>query len=239
MIYLAIPDVHGEISQLESLIDRLASRFDLRSPLTRVVFLGDLIDRGEDSDLTLEFVRDFKLTYPKTILLWGNHELATLKLGHGSDERGLRNPLAPWILEFLREQFLPWFETPGFLFCHGTPENSQTDLDPENWRQISKLVWNDAGLPDGWQGKYVIRGHTPGDRPYQMGRSYFLDCGAGSHGPLIAGVFKEENYKSRPEDPIHETLDHSNSPQSEGIASWCEWIAADERGDGILSEIRG
>ncbi len=201
--FIAIPDVQGEISQLESLIARIEERYELgptlpanethkaHKPHAQLIFLGDLIDRGEDSDATLDYVRALKRRWPHTQLIWGNHELQTLALGRGSDERGLTTPLRPGVLEFLRDEFVPWVETPSLLFCHGSPSACDVELDPGDERLISQIACNYAGLAEGWRGKFIVRGHTAGTHPVRMGLTYFLDCNAADHeGVLIAAVFR-------------------------------------------------
>ena len=64
--YFAIGDVHGKASML----DELLQHWDGRSQL---VFLGDLIDRGEDSRAVLERVKDL-VDQKGAICLSGNHE---------------------------------------------------------------------------------------------------------------------------------------------------------------------
>ena len=66
-----IPDLHGRADLLEALLARLT----LRDPQARLVFLGDLIDRGPDSLTVLNRVRDLCQTAPDRITcLLGNHE---------------------------------------------------------------------------------------------------------------------------------------------------------------------
>ena len=64
--YFAIGDVHGKASML----DELLQHWDGRSQL---VFLGDLIDRGEDSRAVLERVKDL-VDQKGAVCLSGNHE---------------------------------------------------------------------------------------------------------------------------------------------------------------------
>ncbi|HRK07570.1 MAG TPA: metallophosphoesterase [Pseudobdellovibrionaceae bacterium] len=209
--FIAIPDVQGEISQLEALIAKIEGRYDLgadeqsgdhrhgdddhmsaRKPKAQLIFLGDLIDRGEDSDATIEYVQALKQRWPHTQLIWGNHELQTLALSRGSDERGLTTPLRPGVLEFLRDEFVPWVETPSLLFCHGSPAADDTVLDPRDQKLISQIACNYAGLTEGWRGKFIVRGHTAGTQPARLGLTYFLDCNAADYeGTLIASVFRD------------------------------------------------
>ena len=64
--YYVIGDVHGKAGMLEDLLKTWDGH-------TRLLFLGDLIDRGEDSRRVLEMVKDL-VDNQGAICLSGNHE---------------------------------------------------------------------------------------------------------------------------------------------------------------------
>ncbi|MEM0922702.1 MAG: metallophosphoesterase [Pseudomonadota bacterium] len=71
----AIGDIHGRLDLLGEMVDKIlqdAADFD---GVPQVVFLGDLIDRGEDSQGVVEFVRSMQ-GWPEieTSAIMGNHE---------------------------------------------------------------------------------------------------------------------------------------------------------------------
>lgn len=68
--YFVIGDVHGKYDMLNDLLQK----WDGHSQL---VFLGDLIDRGENSRAVLEKVRDL-VNQQGSICLSGNHEFMFL-----------------------------------------------------------------------------------------------------------------------------------------------------------------
>jgi serine/threonine protein phosphatase 1 len=68
----AIGDIHGEVSLLRQLLAILP----VRSKDT-VVFLGDYLDRGEDSAATIAVLREFAQDH-RAVFLRGNHEDAWL-----------------------------------------------------------------------------------------------------------------------------------------------------------------
>jgi Calcineurin-like phosphoesterase len=70
-----VGDVHGEIDALESLLGRLGYRSDgSHAQRRRLVFLGDLVDRGPDSVGVVRRVKDLvQLGRAQCVL--GNHEL--------------------------------------------------------------------------------------------------------------------------------------------------------------------
>ena len=67
---LVIGDIHGCLDKLEQLWDRV----DPRNGKDQIVFLGDYIDRGEDSSGVLDYLLQLKQTRPDTVFLLGNHE---------------------------------------------------------------------------------------------------------------------------------------------------------------------
>ncbi|WP_411815811.1 metallophosphoesterase family protein [Gordonia sp. SND2] len=88
-ITYAVPDLHG---QLDALRDALA-QIDLSNPSSRLVFLGDYIDRGPDSAGVLTEVRRLHDAYPgQVVALLGNHETWWLDWLDGDDED------ASWLL---------------------------------------------------------------------------------------------------------------------------------------------
>lgn len=75
----AIGDLHGEVTLLRQLLDVLP----LRSEDT-LVFLGDYLDRGEDSVATILALQALQQTHANCIFLRGNHEDAWLDRWDGS-----------------------------------------------------------------------------------------------------------------------------------------------------------
>lgn len=75
----AIGDIHGQLDLLVDLLGRICSDGESRRDhrKTQIVFLGDYIDRGEDSKGVLEVMtRLAEMRSPNIIFLRGNHEAA-------------------------------------------------------------------------------------------------------------------------------------------------------------------
>jgi calcineurin-like phosphoesterase family protein len=73
----AIGDIHGDLTALHTLFERLPAQTDEDT----VVFLGDYIDRGPESAGVVEFVRKLEDKGPaKVVALRGNHEDAWLQV---------------------------------------------------------------------------------------------------------------------------------------------------------------
>ncbi len=80
MIY-AIGDIHGQQTMLLEML-RVLREVPLREE-DLVVFLGDYIDRGEDSKAVIETLIEFRRERPDTIFLRGNHEQLMLEARDG------------------------------------------------------------------------------------------------------------------------------------------------------------
>lgn len=70
----AIGDVHGRADLLQSLLAFIASDADRRGQEPRVIFLGDIVDRGPDSRGSMELVARTLKRWPSSRLLLGNHD---------------------------------------------------------------------------------------------------------------------------------------------------------------------
>lgn len=133
--YDIIGDVHGCATQLEALLSELgyhkrSSTSEYRHPERQVIFVGDLIDRGDEQLRVLEIAKDMVDAGSARIVM-GNHEFNALAydtewpLGSGKYLRAHDDPDNPWSAKntkqhaaFLaqvtgadRRRFLDWFAT--------------------------------------------------------------------------------------------------------------------------------
>jgi serine/threonine protein phosphatase 1 len=89
---IAIGDVHGKLDKLQRLFAKLS--FEQNDT---IIFLGDYIDRGEDSKGVIDFVLSLK-DKCNLITLKGNHELfATDSLKISQGRMGLAHMFQSWI----------------------------------------------------------------------------------------------------------------------------------------------
>lgn len=137
----AIPDIHGRFDLLTLLFNDLQLKHGFEFGKDKVVFLGDYVDRGDESKQVVDQLRVWKNMWPDhVIVLAGNHEWlmiaaciqhteddcylwavnggdATLR-SYGPDIPRLSTSLVPnedvkWLAA------LPLFhEEPGFFFSH-------------------------------------------------------------------------------------------------------------------------
>lgn len=117
-----IGDVHGMLPELCNLICTI-------NPSTEdtIVFVGDLVDKGDDSPGVVRFVRELSQTH-NVVVVEGNHESKHRQhrknLSNGKVREGEVNDitkmLSPEDIEFM-EGFVPFHHVPehGILVVHG------------------------------------------------------------------------------------------------------------------------
>lgn len=137
-----VGDIHGRIDLLEQLLQR---RPDAAQQL---VFLGDLVDRGEDSARVLERVKDLCDQSDATLCLRGNHE--QMLLDFLEDPRGT----GPRWLSCGGLQTLASFGVGG-LSAHSNGDaleeaghklEAAMPADLVNWLRDLPLIWQSGTL---------------------------------------------------------------------------------------------
>lgn len=188
----AIGDIHGEIDKLSRLIEKLSPK-----PLDTLIFLGDYIDRGADSQAVVSFLCDLS-QYTQCLFLKGNHE-ALLEQARVSASRlkvWLKNGGGSTVLSYgsmdniwrYHEQFFEkmplYYETGDYIFVHaGIKPNI-----PMHQQQESDLLWiRDEFLlhPTGLS-KCVVHGHSRVNQVTIQADKINIDTGAVYGGPLSA-----------------------------------------------------
>ena len=82
----AVGDIHGCADELKVLLDFLGTSEGLTAQ-DQLLFIGDYVDRGAESNVVIEILIALKARFPRTIFLRGNHEDMLLSfLGLGGDE---------------------------------------------------------------------------------------------------------------------------------------------------------
>lgn len=71
---IVIGDVHGCYNELKEMIETLEAGGKYIKGVDKLVFLGDYIDRGKDSRLAIQFIRNLQENYDNVVALMGNHE---------------------------------------------------------------------------------------------------------------------------------------------------------------------
>lgn len=182
-----IGDIHGRPNLLDQLIQNVP--WDIKND--KIVFLGDLIDRGPDAPGVVERVMEIAAASPNVVVLRGNHEqmlldcldygdiqwlipenggLATLK-GYGIDLTAIEDVTDITIPEehiaFFRS--LPFYhEDEQAIYVHAglIPDEHPSHTDPD------VLIWTrDLDFFKGYDGKLCFFGHTPTQYLPKEGRS--------------------------------------------------------------------
>jgi serine/threonine protein phosphatase 1 len=190
----AIGDIHGSLDALERLMDKISP--DLAQ--NRLVFVGDYIDRGPQSQGVVDYIVRLKNLAPlgQVVCLKGNHEamfldflaggpaemflfnggLATLEDywgDHWVDREDLTLP--PDHRQFYQDLQL-YYETPDYIFVHGglKPGVSLAEQREED------LLWIRGEFIASTEdfGRRVIFGHTPFKQPLIMPNKIGIDTGA-------------------------------------------------------------
>jgi serine/threonine protein phosphatase 1 len=180
-----IGDIHGCLDKLELLWERI----DPRPGLDQLIFLGDYIDRGDDSSGVLDYLlelKDFLAGVDRALFIYNGGE-STLKSylvrmedyweGRQGvlDEEAL-NQLVPEQHRDFLEELKPYYETDGYIMVHaglkhGVPLENQS-LDDLVWIR-EEFIYSEEDF-----GKRVIFGHTPFVRPLVLPNKIGIDTGA-------------------------------------------------------------
>lgn len=180
----AIGDIHGEVSKLRTLLHKLSPTAD-----DDFIFLGDYIDRGENSKETIDTLIELDGLCTCTFLT-GNHELM-MKRAHRSradQNLWLNNGGVKTILDYgSMDRIMPthgdffnnlasMHETEDYYFVHAGFEPGV----PIQRQNIDTMVWiRDEFLDHPTRlDKVVIHGHNPIDDVVLDGDKINLDTGA-------------------------------------------------------------
>jgi serine/threonine protein phosphatase 1 len=197
--HLAIGDIHGCNTALESLID-----FVSPSPDDTIVTLGDYVDRGSDSRAVLDLIIDLGRHYT-VVPLRGNHEIMMLDarekkswlnawLSYGGDETlrsyasdaddtGSFAQIPDSHIDFLENKLLSHYECPTHFFVHAFADANVALADQSD----ATLYWRKYQHPEPHcSGKIMVCGHTPqrSGLPANHGHSICIDTWAHGDGWL-------------------------------------------------------
>lgn len=204
-----IGDIHGCADHLEALLAWIGSDFARR----RIIFLGDLIDRGEDSRRVLGLVRNELSMSAESRLIMGNHEElmlaflddpknvealeawkgkggSTTLASFGLDDSMLGQKLASSLAGFPELEVLTdsrsQIQSASFMFVHaGIRPGVPLDMqDDYDLRWIREPFLSSVETFR----KVIVHGHTPTDsRLPEVGRSRInLDTGSFRSGRIAA-----------------------------------------------------
>lgn len=143
-----IADIHGRLDLLNKLLDTLYTVHNLDLSVDKIIFTGDMVDRGPDSYGVLTRIKALEEAHPgHVIVLAGNHEwINIMRFARGSSEDvdmferngGLDTLRSYQLAGFsgITQDHLVWMsklplkhEEPGFFFSHApVPRESYRNL---------------------------------------------------------------------------------------------------------------
>jgi len=144
-----VGDTHGDLDATERVFDRYRTADGV------VVFLGDAVDRGPDSDGNLRRILLEKLERPEAVhLLMGNHEAWTaLPFAPATFWESLDQPIRNEVSNALRELPFAAFHPGGILGLHGALPDlpdaraiESVTVGSEAWQA---MTWGDWDGEDG------------------------------------------------------------------------------------------
>jgi serine/threonine protein phosphatase 1 len=187
----AIGDLHGEVT----LLRRLLAALPLRDQDT-LVFLGDYLDRGEDSAATVAALRTLAHTHQACVFLRGNHEDAWLshwdghRFTHVPDIDGADKAWADFggvipveVGQWLAGTVIEYEDAYAYYVHAGVLPGRPI------WRTpgLLKLWGADGFLESGYDwGKPVVFGHWQHAAPLVQANKIGIDTGAYQTGVLTA-----------------------------------------------------
>ena len=142
---IVVGDIHGNLHDLLMIFDT----FKLPSN-TKYLFLGDYVDRGDNSLLVILYLLTLLCLYPNEIfLLRGNHEFSHINRVYGFHSEIIDAGFDESIWELFQEVFsyLPLASviSNDFFCVHGGLSPHLTDLD--SLRDIPRPIINYLGVP--------------------------------------------------------------------------------------------
>jgi serine/threonine protein phosphatase 1 len=133
--FAVIGDVHGHVSPLENLLEILKTNTDDNDDRW-LVFVGDLVDRGENPRKAIELIIDLMKNRGRTICIMGNHEFALLSA------LGLLGPaLKREYADFYVEEFDPETTFESYGVEPGNLEGLQEAMPKEHLDFLLGLPW--------------------------------------------------------------------------------------------------
>ena len=226
-----IGDVHGCLSELRTLLDRLGYTEDGSHPDgRRPVFVGDLVDRGPDSVGVLKLVLSW-LEQDRALLVPGNHDDKLYRWLQGRAVKvqgGLKTTVAEWQElsapeeRLLRSRFMAameaapsylWLDEGRLLVSHGGLEERDHGRVGDAVRAFCLFGKTTGKVIDGfperldWAADYegdpaVVHGHVPVRTAQWRNRVADIDLGVVFGGKLCAMRWPEETFVTVPAERV-------------------------------------
>lgn len=206
---VVIGDIHGCYNELQKLMIELEENQAYNKNTDRLVFLGDYIDRGNNSQKVIEYIRKLQKENKNVIALRGNHEQMLIDYYNDKSENWLFNGCSETIKSYKnnKQQFyddmewmksLPlYFNDENFVYVHAGISASKPITEQNDWY----LLWVRESFIYSAEhfDKRVIFGHTPSlmiagdDKPYYTyANNVGIDTGCVYGGKLTALIIEND-----------------------------------------------
>jgi len=163
MNYFIVGDVHACYYTLRCLLRYWNSKTE------RLVFVGDLIDRGLHGALVLRYCKQLHEKHPNTLFLQGNHEAEMIShFTQGPNHNWLRQGGQQSVQHFAQHKlhiptYVAWMQQMPLVhkhahicISHAGISHTPKPFDPEN---MAGVLWNRQPLKK--MPQLQIHGHTP------------------------------------------------------------------------------
>lgn len=127
-----IPDIHGCIKTLQSLVDGLIRP----THEDELYFLGDYIDRGPGAKEVIDFIRSMQKDNYRITVLKGNHEEILLELHDGEMKAGNL-----FLHHLLSRKRMAWFSFGGQATLKSFGTKNLREIPPEYIEWLKKLEY--------------------------------------------------------------------------------------------------
>ena len=191
----AIGDIHGCLEKLITLMNKIP----IDSDRDVLLFIGDYIDRGDESKEVVDYLVELKKKIKSTVFLLGNHEHMFLDYLSGRNIQPFlynggqktldsyagghrvtshKDPRIVFPQEHLDffNALQPYYEVEEYIFVHAGLR-SHIPLEKQD---IFDLIWirEEFFYSKFDFGKSIIFGHTPFPQPFILNRRIGIDTGA-------------------------------------------------------------
>ncbi|MFZ5704581.1 MAG: metallophosphoesterase family protein [Pseudomonadota bacterium] len=215
--WYAIGDIHGRYDLLDDLLRRIDRDDEMRGETdTRLLFLGDYVDRGPDSAAILDLMIKLDTGDDRVVFLGGNHEEVLLAVAEGNrkaaalfHKMGGRETLLSYgaaaadydkadpagVIDLVRahvpEPHLSWLRRLRHSFRAGDYYFAHAGIRPGiplDQQQGSDLRWIRGEFLDdnGDHGPIIVHGHSVRSEVEERTNRIGIDTGAYASGRLTA-----------------------------------------------------
>ena len=205
----AVGDLHGRLDLLQVLLRQLELDAGSRGPAsTKLLFLGDVIDRGPQSRALIELIRRSQADGEGVLLLCGNHEELLLAsadgnamaqnvwLGNGGDATLRSFGIAPelfatspvkeradLIRQHLGQEVLDWLRSLPLCYRSGDYYFCHAGVRPGvslDAQLREDLLWirDEFLVSRAWHGAVIVHGHSEADAVEEVDNRINVDTGA-------------------------------------------------------------